>query len=97
MASCQTSPRIEFVHEVPDVVFPTFPPPDSVSLDAESETVFMPLWYWQAIAEYKIDVDAIETYFDQLRQAETISKTDKTGGMSKLAEKTRQKVDGGAD
>jgi hypothetical protein len=28
----------------------------------------MPLWYWQKIAEYKIDVDAIETYINQLRE-----------------------------
>jgi hypothetical protein len=27
----------------------------------------MPLWYWQDIAEYKIDVDAIEAYINQLR------------------------------
>jgi hypothetical protein len=27
----------------------------------------MPLWYWQKIAEYKIDVDAIREYFKQLR------------------------------
>jgi len=29
----------------------------------------MPLWYWQKIAEYKIDVDAIEIYINRLRQA----------------------------
>jgi hypothetical protein len=30
----------------------------------------MPLWYWQKIAEYKIDVDAIENYVSALRQTE---------------------------
>jgi hypothetical protein len=29
----------------------------------------MPLWYWQKIAEYKIDVDAAEEYLDRLRAA----------------------------
>jgi hypothetical protein len=29
----------------------------------------MPLWYWQKIAEYKIDVDAVEEYLDKLRTA----------------------------
>ena len=66
--ACQTSPRIEYIHEVPDVVFPTFPPPDSVTLDDETEIVSMPLWYWLAIANYKIDVDAIEAYLDRLRE-----------------------------
>jgi hypothetical protein len=27
----------------------------------------MPLWYWQEIAEYKIDIDAIEKYIMKLR------------------------------
>jgi hypothetical protein len=68
IASCQTAPKIEYVHEVPDVTFPVFPPPDSVTLDEKTETVSMPLWYWQMIAEYKIDVDAIEEYLSRLRQ-----------------------------
>jgi hypothetical protein len=29
----------------------------------------MPLWYWRDIAEYKIDVDAVEEYIDKLRTA----------------------------
>jgi hypothetical protein len=28
----------------------------------------MPLWYWQKIAEYKIDIDAIREYINQLRK-----------------------------
>jgi hypothetical protein len=51
---------------VPGIIFPVFPPPDSVTLDEETETVSMPLWYWQKIAEYKIDVDAIERYLARL-------------------------------
>jgi hypothetical protein len=30
----------------------------------------MPLWYWQKIAEYKIDVDAAREYLEKLRAAE---------------------------
>lgn len=65
--ACQTSPRIEIVYDVPDVTFPAFPPPDCVTLDDETGTVSMPLWYWLLIANYKIDVDAIEKYIDRLR------------------------------
>jgi hypothetical protein len=65
--SCRTVPKIEIVHEIPDVTFPVFPPPDCVALDPETELVSMPLWYWQEVAEYKIDVDAIEEYFIRLR------------------------------
>jgi hypothetical protein len=35
--------------------------------------VSMPLWYWQKVAEYKIDVDAIENYINQLRKIENTS------------------------
>lgn len=70
MTACAGSPRIEYVYETPGVpAFPVFPPPDPVTLDGEKETVSMPLWYWQKIAEYKIDVDAIEEYLDRLREA----------------------------
>ncbi len=68
MISCQTTPKIEYIHEVPDVVFPVFPPPDSVTFDDETELVSMPLWYWQKIAEYKIDIDGIEAYINALRK-----------------------------
>jgi hypothetical protein len=40
-----------------------------VEYNEETDTVMMPLWYWQKIAEYKIDVDAIEEYLDRLRTA----------------------------
>ena len=68
ITACGTTPRVEYIHEIPDVVFPVFPPPDCVTYDDDSDLVSMPLWYWQKIAEYKIDVDAIENYFNQLRQ-----------------------------
>ncbi|GHV79781.1 hypothetical protein AGMMS49944_15720 [Spirochaetia bacterium] len=73
MQACASQPvqiRTEYVyiHDVPDLVFPIFPPPDSVTFNAETETVLMPLWYWQKIAEYKIDVDAIQAYVTQLRK-----------------------------
>jgi hypothetical protein len=45
----------------------------------------MPLWYWQKIAEYKIDVDAIKKYLYGLR--------DISGGMNEKAKETRKKVD----
>jgi hypothetical protein len=32
----------------------------------------MPLWYWQKIAEYKIDVDGIETYINLLRAEQDV-------------------------
>jgi hypothetical protein len=70
--SCQTTPKTEIVHEIPDVVFPVFPPPDCVTLDRETETVSMPLWYWEKVAEYKIDVDAIEEYMSRLREAANV-------------------------
>jgi hypothetical protein len=74
IAACRTVPRIEYVHEVPDVIFPVFPRPDCVTLDPETETVSMPLWYWQKIAEYKIDVDGIETYINLLRAEQDVQK-----------------------
>jgi hypothetical protein len=68
IAACETTPRVEYVHEIPDVIFPVFPAPDSVIYDDETDTVSMPLWYWQKIAEYKIDIDAIEGYLVGLRE-----------------------------
>jgi hypothetical protein len=68
MISCQTNPKTEYIHEIPDIYFPIFPPPDCVAFDPATETVSMPLWYWQKIAEYKIDVDAAETYIILLRE-----------------------------
>jgi hypothetical protein len=74
IASCRSAPpKIEYIREVPDVIFPVFPPPDCVAFDEETETVSFPLWYWQKIAEYKIDVDAIEEYFSRLRNIDTAS------------------------
>jgi hypothetical protein len=76
--------------------------PDSETLDEETEIVSMPLWYWQKIAEYKIDVDAIETYIKLLRAEQDVQKMrdlkeigiqSRTGGMRELARKTREKVD----
>jgi hypothetical protein len=66
MIACATT-RVEYVRETPAVVFPVFPPPDCVTYDEATDTVSMPLWYWQKIAEYKIDVDAIQEYLSILR------------------------------
>jgi hypothetical protein len=66
--NCETTPRVEYIHDIPDVVFPVFPPPEPVMLDVETETVSMPLWYWEKVAAYKIDVDAIEEYISRLRK-----------------------------
>jgi hypothetical protein len=71
ITACKTTPRVEYIHEIPDVIFPVFPPPDSVTYDEETDTVSMPLWYWQKIAEYKIDVDAIAEYISRLRTVKT--------------------------
>ena len=50
------------------IVFPLFPDPEPVAFDDTTETVSMPLWYWQKIAEYKIEVDAIQSYFEKIRK-----------------------------
>jgi hypothetical protein len=89
------------VREIPAVTFPVFAPPDCVEYDEKTDTVSMPLWYWQQIAEYKIDVDAIRDYLTLLRGQADVERMkilkergkSKTGGMSALAEKTREKVD----
>lgn len=65
--SCGTT-RIEYVRDVPDVVFPTFPAPDGVTYDEESDTVTAPLEWYLRVAEYKIDVDAVEEYLNRLRE-----------------------------
>jgi hypothetical protein len=51
------------------VIFPVFPDPVPVTFDAETELVMMPLWYWEQVAQYKIDIDALETYLNKLREA----------------------------
>lgn len=68
ITACATSPKIEYVYETYDVAFPLFPDPEPVAFDDTTETVSMPLWYWQKIAEYKIEVDAIQSYFEKIRQ-----------------------------
>jgi hypothetical protein len=67
MTACATRVKTEYAREIPGVAFPVFPPPDCVEYDEETGTVSMPLWYWQAIAEYKIDVDAARDYLTVLR------------------------------
>jgi hypothetical protein len=67
ITSCKTTPRIEYIHEIPDVVFPVFPSVDSVTYDDETNLVSMPLELWLDIAAYKIDIDAIETDIKGLR------------------------------
>jgi hypothetical protein len=62
MTFCATT-KIEYVRENPAVDFPVFPLPGCVEYDEVSDTVSMPLGYWQKIAGYKIDVDAVRDYF----------------------------------
>ena len=69
--NCATNRKIEYVYDIHDVVFPLFPAPEAVTFDEKTETVSMPLWYWQKIAEYKIEVDAIEAYFDKINKLQT--------------------------
>jgi hypothetical protein len=45
----------------------------------------MPLWYWQKIAEYKIDVDAVERYIKRLRAEQDVQR------MRVLQEKESEK------
>jgi hypothetical protein len=69
-ASCAGSPKVEHVLTAIAVpAFPAFPAPDPVTLDEETETVSMPLWYWQKVAEYKIGVDAVEAYLKKAGEA----------------------------
>jgi hypothetical protein len=71
MTACASEPQVYYVYEAPDTpTFPVFPPPDAVEYDEETDTVSMPLWYWQEIAEYKISVDAIRNYLAALRDRE---------------------------
>lgn len=71
ITACVTKNKTEYIYTVPDVDFPLFPDPEPVVLDEATETVSMPLWYWQRIAEYKIDVDALEDYLYGLRRVQT--------------------------
>lgn len=71
ITACVTKGKTEYIYTVPAVDFPLFPDPEPVVLDEETETVSMPLWYWQRIAEYKIDVDAIENYLNELKCVQT--------------------------
>jgi hypothetical protein len=67
--SCAGSPRIEYARLPADIpAFPVFPAPDCVVLDGDTETVSMPLWYWQKVAEYKIGVDAAEEYLKRTNE-----------------------------
>jgi hypothetical protein len=75
------------VREIPAVDFPVFPLPDCIEYDEATDTVSMPLWYWQDIAEYKIDVDAARDYLTLLRGQADVE------GMKALAEKTRRETD----
>lgn len=56
------------MRDVPEVSFPIFPAPDGVVYDESSDTVTAPLDWYLAVAEYKIDVDAVEEYLRRLRE-----------------------------
>jgi hypothetical protein len=95
MTACASEPRIYYVHEAPDTpAFPVFPPPDAVIYDEETDTVSMPLWFWQKITEYKISVDAICDYLTILHDRADVEKRSSNGkGMEALARKTREKLE----
>lgn len=40
------------------------------------DAVFMPLWYWQDIARFKIDVDTVNEYLQTLRNKQTKTETE---------------------
>jgi hypothetical protein len=84
MTACATT-EIEYVREIPTVTFPVFPPPDCVEYNEETYTVSMPLWYWQKVAEYKIDVDAIHDYLTILQGQADVER------MKILAEQGKKK------
>ena len=68
MTSCVSTSKTVVIHDVPDVTFPTFPDPDPVSVDMTTGVVSMPLWFYEKIGEYKVNVDKIEAYMDELRK-----------------------------
>jgi hypothetical protein len=84
ITACATT-KIEYVREIPAVIFPVFPPPDCVEYDEETDTVSMPLWYWQDIAEYKIDVEAARDYLTILRDQADVER------MKTLTEQGKKK------
>jgi hypothetical protein len=85
ITACATT-KIEYVREIPVVTFPVFPPPDCVEYDEETGTVSMPLWYWQEVAEYKIDVDAARDYLILLREQADV---ERMKALGKEAEKKK--------
>lgn len=68
MTSCVSTTKTVVIHDIPDVTFPTFPDPDPVSVDMTTGVVSMPLWFYEKIGEYKVNVDAIEKTFKELRE-----------------------------
>ena len=56
--------------EIPEVAFPVFPSPDPVTMDDKTGIVSMPLWYWEKICDYNIDVKSIEEYLNRMRALE---------------------------
>lgn len=67
--SCATDPDVEY--RIPDVVFPSFPDPGCAKYDETTDEVAVPLWWWMDLAEYKIDVDAVEQYLGGLKKMES--------------------------
>ncbi len=64
---CATT-QVETRTAVPTLSFPAFPDPDGrVSLDAEKETVTMPLEYYARIYEYKVRVDEARAVYERIR------------------------------
>ncbi len=67
-AGCATA-QVEARTAVPALSFPAFPDPDGwVSLDAEKETVTMPLEYYARIYEYKVRVDETRAVYERMRE-----------------------------
>ena len=76
MNSCE-SVKVEYVYDVPPVVFPAFPDPEPVTIDEETGIVTMPLDYYVRIAEYKRDVDKVQAQLERTRELYGAEKKDK--------------------
>ncbi|MBQ9239457.1 MAG: hypothetical protein IJ191_09155 [Treponema sp.] len=71
------SVKIEYVYDVPNVVFPAFPDPEPVTVDEKTGIVTMPLDYYVRIAEYKRDVDKVQAQLERIRELYDTEKKDR--------------------
>lgn len=66
---CSTTETVEEVI-VPDMKFPEWPNPgqENFSFDDETDTISVPLNYWEKLFYYKNDIEALEEYYNGIRK-----------------------------